>query len=69
MTLKITQATADALWADPLPHGGVYTPPNDIARVGFDGVLFEVIQDRHIPADRKKRLRARLPLIGRRWWR
>jgi hypothetical protein len=72
MTLTITQTTADALWNDPLPHGGAYTPPVGERVTGsleLDGALFEVIRDQDIPADRKTRLRARLPLIGRRWWR
>lgn len=72
MTIKITQATADVLWNDPLDHGGTYTPPRGKVLVGsleFDGVLFEVIRDRYIPADRKKRLRARLPIIRNWWWR
>jgi len=68
----ITQTTADAMWADPLPHGGVYTPPGGRLTTGtleFDGVTYEVIRDADIPSDRKPRLRARLPIVRRWWWR
>ena len=72
MSLPITQSTADAMWNDPLPHGGMYIPPGGTRTTGtleFDGVVYEVIRDEDVPDDRRKRLRARLPIIRRRWWR
>lgn len=72
MPLPITQVTADVLWADPLVHGGIYTPPRGRFLEGaleFDGVVFTVIRDQDIPQERRKRLRARLPILRNRWWR
>lgn len=72
MPLPITQATADALWADPLRHGGMYTPPGGRRTEGtleIDGVVFTVIRGQDIPPERRKRLRARLPILRNRWWR
>jgi hypothetical protein len=67
----ITQTTADAMWADQMPHSGEYSPPGDHREgtLEFDGVMFTVIRDKDIPPERRKRLRARLPIVRRRWWR
>ena len=71
MPNPITEATANALWDDAMPHGGIYSRPVPGHRgsLEFDGVIFDVVLDRNIPVDRKKRLRARLLIIRRWWWR